>query len=83
MELIKIRMQLQGETARLLHARGYKNPVPQSLGAGTFEFVDDDETVPGHLAVLPFMNCYPALICSCQNIGVFGHVHRGKSMSAP
>jgi len=30
-EIVKIRMQLQGETARLLKARGYQNPVPQSL----------------------------------------------------
>lgn len=33
MELVKIRMQLQGETARLLQAKGFKNPVPQSLSA--------------------------------------------------
>ncbi|CAB9522166.1 Mitochondrial aspartate-glutamate transporter AGC1 [Seminavis robusta] len=32
-EIVKIRMQLQGETARLLRAKGYDNPVPQSLQA--------------------------------------------------
>lgn len=32
-EIVKIRMQLQGETARLLKAKGFENPVPQSLRA--------------------------------------------------